>query len=397
MIEDDPDLSTKGLSQQFDKLLLQPLLKLELNETISAVIVIDALDECGKEDDARVILQLLPKLQESKFVRLQVFLTSRPELHIRHGPKQNDDHQDLILHELPSSVIEHDIRLFLENRLSTISKNRVIKDWPGNETMEKLVKMSSPLFIFAATICRFVEEDYEVPEDRLEAVLQYPALISSSQMERIYLPVLNHRVSASSGLMKDFQDIVGVIILLAVLLSVKTLSRLIDMSERKTRVRLDAFHSVLNIPEDFDTPIRILHLSFREFLVNTESAFHVDESETQRKILSRCLSIMNSKLKHNICGLSSYGTQRMEIDSQIITEHLPQDLQYSCCYWAYHLEQSKDNFAEEEVLAFLKKNFLHWLEAMSLINALSDTVGIVDALQSYVTLCFLSDPALYNN
>lgn len=397
VIEDDPDLSTKALSQQFDKLLLQPLLKLEFDETISAVIVIDALDECGNEDDIRVILQLLPKLQESKFVRLQVFLTSRPELHIRHGLKQNDDHQDLILHELPSSVIEHDIRLFLENRFSTISKKKEIKDWPGNETIEKLVKMSSPLFIFAATICRFVEEDYEVPEERLEAVFQHPALTSSSQMERIYLPVLNHRVSASSGLMKDFQDIVGVIILLAAPLSVKSLSRLIDMSEKKTRVRLDAFHSVINVPEDFDTPIRILHLSFREFLVNTESAFHVDESKTHRKILSRCLSAMNSKLKHNICGLSSYGTQRTEIDSRIIAEHLPQDVQYSCRYWAYHLEQSKNHFAEEEVLAFLKKHFLHWLEAMSLINALSDTVGIVDALQSSVTVSFLSNPALCND
>lgn len=87
----------------------------------------------------------------------------------------------------------------------------------------------------------------------------------------------------------------------------------------------------------------------------------------------------------------------MEIDSQIITENLPQELQYSCCYWAYHLEQSKDHFAEEEALAFLKKHFLHWLEAMSLINALSDTVGIIDALQSYVTVSFLSDPVLYNN
>jgi len=45
VIKDDPDLSTKALSQQFDKLLLQPLLKLDLNETTSMVIVIDALDE----------------------------------------------------------------------------------------------------------------------------------------------------------------------------------------------------------------------------------------------------------------------------------------------------------------------------------------------------------------
>lgn len=78
----------------------------------------------------------------------------------------------------------------------------------------------------------------------------------------------------------------------------------------------------------------------------------------------------------------------MEIDSRIIAEHLPQDLQYSCRYWAYHLEQSKDHFAEEEIFAFLKKHLLHWLEAMSLIDALPITVGIIGALQSYMTVSF---------
>ena len=104
------------------------------------------------------------------------------------------------------------------------------------------------------------------------------------------------------------------------------------------------------------------------------------------------LCIMNSRLKHNICSLSSYRTQRTEIDQQVITEHLPQDLQYSCRYWVYHLEQSKHLFAEEEILAFLKQHFLHWLEAMSLIGALSDAVGIIDALQLHMTVS-LSNPA----
>ena len=67
------------------------------------------------------------------------------------------------------------------------------------------------------------------------------------------------------------------------------------------------------------------------------------------------------------------------IDSRIIAEHLPQYMQYYCRHWAY-LEQSKDGFAGEEILAFLKKHFLHWLEAMSSINTLSDTVGTIDAL-----------------
>ncbi|KAJ5279677.1 hypothetical protein N7478_005049 [Penicillium angulare] len=45
-IENDPDLSTKALGQQFDNLLLQLLLNSKQSETTSVVIVINALDEC---------------------------------------------------------------------------------------------------------------------------------------------------------------------------------------------------------------------------------------------------------------------------------------------------------------------------------------------------------------
>ncbi|KAF7585316.1 hypothetical protein BBP40_011246 [Aspergillus hancockii] len=65
-IENDPDISSKFLSEQFDKLLYQPLLKLHLNQSSATVIVIDTLDECDRQDDIRVILQLLFKLQEIK-------------------------------------------------------------------------------------------------------------------------------------------------------------------------------------------------------------------------------------------------------------------------------------------------------------------------------------------
>jgi type II secretory pathway predicted ATPase ExeA len=85
-IQDDADMSTKALAQQFEKLLLQPLSRGEQQETTS-VIVIDALDECHN-DDIEVLLKLLPQLQKSKSIRLRVFLTSRPELSIRRGFKK---------------------------------------------------------------------------------------------------------------------------------------------------------------------------------------------------------------------------------------------------------------------------------------------------------------------
>ncbi|KAJ5715394.1 uncharacterized protein N7483_012575 [Penicillium malachiteum] len=62
----------------FDKLLLQPLLSVGPNHTAdaAAVIVIDALDECDREDDVELILELLPKVDEATNINIRFFLTA---------------------------------------------------------------------------------------------------------------------------------------------------------------------------------------------------------------------------------------------------------------------------------------------------------------------------------
>lgn len=388
-IDTDPYISEKWMKEQFNELLLQPLIRLNGSEPRTIVIVIDALDECEQKDDIRAILQLLPQVQESNTIRLRIFLTSRPELPIRLGFKQSNTHQDLVLHELPRPVIEHDIRLYLEDELSKLRDERSLSsNWPGNGAIEKLVRMAVPLFIFAATACRFIKEGTH-PKRRLQKLFEFQATTSASQMDKMYLPVLNQLTSKdevdSSELLAEFHDIVGVIILLATPLSVNSLGQLLDISVNDISELLDPLHSVLNMPSQIDeAPVRILHLSFRDYLLVTDTPFHVDKRETHKKIASYCLRVMDTSLKHNLCGLASYGTQRMDIDSQVINQHISAALEYSCHYWVYHLKQSKGCIPESTVFHFLKRHFLHWLEALSLIGIISEAVGIIDTLESGV-------------
>ncbi|PIG89297.1 hypothetical protein AARAC_010795 [Aspergillus arachidicola] len=394
-IKNDPNIAFKFLTEQSDKLLYQPLVKLHLDQSTTIVIVIDALDECDGEDDIRVILRLLFTLQEIKSINLRVFLTSRPELPIRLGFEQDKNHQDLVLHELPASVVEHDIRVFLKYKLSKVQHERSLPpDWPGNDNVERLVQMAVPLFISAATVYRFIREPKWRPEKRLLSILEDPAATSDSQMDRTYLPVLNQLFfNASQGekkqLKKEFQDIVGVIILLAAPLSVNSLSQLINLPRDDIKNRLDGFHSVLSVPRNIDAPVRMLHLSFRDYLLITESPFHIDEQETHGKIALRCIQLMEARLKHNICDLASYGAQRKNIDSQVINQHLTADLQYSCRYWVHHLKRNQGCIPESQILSFLKKHFLHWLEALALVGSISDTVEMIDILISNIWVSLL--------
>jgi hypothetical protein len=122
------------------------------------VIVVDALDECEREGDIRTILLLLSRLRDVTSC-LRIFVTSRPELPIRLGFKnmEGSTYQDLVLHEISRPTIEHDIFVFLQHEFTKIRVERSLSmDWPGQENIQALVKMTVPLFIFAATVCRFV-------------------------------------------------------------------------------------------------------------------------------------------------------------------------------------------------------------------------------------------------
>ncbi|KAI3113559.1 hypothetical protein CBS147330_9834 [Penicillium roqueforti] len=143
-LHDDPDIASKSPREQFEKLLMEPLLNLDQvgRQPQTAVIVIDALDECEHNQDVRNIIRLLPLLQKVKAARLRIFLTSRPELQISLGFSEIADHeyQDLALHEIPEEVTEHDIHLFLQNRFAKIKHDTDIsRDWPGDNVIQELV------------------------------------------------------------------------------------------------------------------------------------------------------------------------------------------------------------------------------------------------------------------
>lgn len=388
VVTEDPGIARKGLKEQFDRLVSHPLLNLTPSESSikNLIIVIDALDECERQSDIRLILHLLPQLQKSTAITLKILLTSRPETQIRLGFRENNDHQGIILHGLPLPDIEHDIRLFLEHRLTSIGKDKELEGWPSFEIVETLVGMAVPLFIFAATICRFVEKGRHT-ERLLQRFLNSQATTSASQMDQFYLPVLDRLLDGcdeeeTEELINEFHDVVGTIVVLATPLSVASLSHFLGITQRQISELLDPLYSVLNMPADRDAPVRILHLSFRDYLLNSQSAFRIDEADTNRRTALNCLRVMGD-LRKNICRLPSYGTLRTDVADQAF-EYPPADLQYSCRYWVHHLIQSKGRVPEKTVVTFLETHFLHWLEVLSLIGVISDAVGMISALQSNI-------------
>ena len=131
--------------EQWNKLILKPLRRARDCHSLlrSTTIVIDALDECGSQGDIQLILRLLANTKDITSLKLRIFLTSRPEIPIRLGFRDMDSimHQDLVLQDVPRSVVEHDIYLFLKHELNQIrNKRHMGPDWPDEQRLRILVE-----------------------------------------------------------------------------------------------------------------------------------------------------------------------------------------------------------------------------------------------------------------
>lgn len=396
-VDDDPDISDRVLREQFERLILKPLLAIDQGPAATMLIVVDALDECDKEDDIQIILQLLPQVQKSSSMQLRFLVTSRPELPIRLGFMDvAGEYQDLKLHKIPEPVIKHDIKLYFETKFFQLRKERSLSsDWPGDVNIGALVDRAVPLFISATTFYRFISDRRRDPETRLQAILSDKTNYAA-QMGSTYMPVLNQLLTGqdeqeTQQLAEEFKDIIGVIILLATPLSVNASAQLLDIGQTRIQIHLDLLHSVLEVPTGLDEPVRTLHLSFRDFLLDDkkkDNPFWINEKEVHQKLTSQCLKAMEHEqygLKKNICNLPHAGTQRSEIDRYTVGHCLPPELHYACQYWAHHLLRSPSPAHELiRAFSFLKTHLLHWIEAMSLLGMLSEAVGAIRELQEVI-------------
>lgn len=413
VIEADPTINEKSPKDQFDKLIAGPINKLPKHSQLSTVvIVIDALDECDAPD-IRTIIDLLSQAKEHfTSIRLKSFVTSRPELPIRLGFKDiSGKYEDLVLHQIPKPIIEQDITAFLEHELTkirqdynkSVTPNRQLPPhWPGVEQTQKLVSMAIPLFIFAATVCRFIQDRrLGGPKGQLAKILEHQTN-QKSNLDATYLPVLDQLLIGLSESEKDevigrFKQVIGSIVILASPLSTSSLASLLAVSLDTIEDQLDLLHSVLSIPFDSSTPVRLLHLSFRDFLVDPAKGreqerypFWVDERETHERLAAQCLQLLSAgdTLKRDICGLCLPDMYRSEIDQQTIDAALPPEVKYASRYWVYHWKESKRRIRDGDLVdRFLTTNFLYWLEALALLGWISESISIVDDLLSLLDVC----------
>lgn len=389
------------LAKQYRQLVLSPLEgRCRAASRVSTLIlVLDALDECENRADIRSVLRLISDTKNLENLRVRIFLTSReePELIADFAHIPSVRKQELTLQD--EKDVNQDITFYLRERLSHIQKDRSLPiHWPTAEQIYTVASKASGLFIFAETVCRYVDVDRreepcgrldDLCNDHLAGSAAYAPL--DSMYQRILTRSLEGLTSKEHKRRSEEQRrVVGCIIMLFSPLPLAAIENLlihIQPGEGRVAQAISYLQSVFSIPIDPHRPVSIIHQSFRDYLIHPERAgtnpkLFVSEAETHGKLLHSCLTLMTASLKRNLCALPFPGANLEELSDATLSAVLPPSLSYACRFWMRHA--SLANLQADDVKSiydFMSLHFLHWVECMSVLHSMSDSISELVLMQ----------------
>ena len=133
-----------------------------------------------------------------------------------------------------------------------------------------------------------------------------------------------------------------------------------------------------------------VHQSAKDYLCQpANKLFPFGEHEMHYTIFSQCIRVMSGTLSRNLYGLSSPGYSLEDVK---VPDPDPLGvMRYACIYWVDHLCTwgststgiDKTDLQDGGILdVFLRKHYLHWLEALSLLQRMTKGLVSVSRLES---------------
>jgi len=371
-LRSDPNLTSRSMK---DSLFLDFICGLPRHPKHALVFVIDALDECGDNENRPVLLRVLSDAV-ARAPWLKIIVTSRPE----------DDIQDFF-HRLPRSSYspydlaadheaEADLQTFARNQFDSVAKVCCLPTpWPPQPLFDGVISQTNGLFIYIKTLVLALKR-CEDPEETLKATLQDSADASLMPLYNLYSSILKAQGLPNSA---EFRQVIGVLLIVAPYrtLCEETIAELSGVRPHQVKRWVNNLSSLLYRDEAANGGIRVRHLSISDFFVSDHCAYHVNLEHTNVLLGISCLKTMVGQLRFNICKLEDSRLANADIKDlpSRIKEHISDALQYSCLYWSNHICFTADN-SDISVWELLKEFFegvygLFWVEVLSVMGMVS--------------------------
>jgi len=389
VLEKESQASKLNAEQQFKKLVQGPMQAVKAAMPESVVVVIDALDECDNGYAFRLFLETLLKLAAD--LPIKFFVTSRPEPAIREKMLAPGYSRSVLhLHNIEESIVAADIKKYLIEALGPMSPP------PALNEVEQLAKRAGKLFIYAATVVRYIHpDDPDVDSSaRLRMVL---GMVSGStkqheELNELYTSILS---AALNPKRREEQEVNDILLTLRTVVCAKepmtaqTLALLLRLTEDQVHISLQPLRSILHVQDGLQGLVSPFHASFPDYLFDKlrSGKFYCETAEHSQVLASCCFDLMKDKLKFNICKLESsfvFDKDVLGLQDQI-KKFISSALLYACRYWGEHLRQG--NFTDtvhERLVDFLTNQLLFWMEVLNLEQHIGIGAGMLRQVQSWL-------------
>lgn len=252
------DLSQRNAVELFDDLLADPLRLSIGGERERYVIVIDALDEAGR-DGQNELVQLLAAKAKSLPDWIGIVVTSRPEKEIIAQLKGLDGLNPTIL-DTGTESNRADIRDYLRNELAPQLQNRLNADILVKQILER----SEGVFLYVECFC----DDVQRGNLSLDCPEQFPQGLSG-----IFLQYFQRQFPDEAEYERTIEPVIGAILAARAPLPFEILQNLFGWPDTELRKCLRTLGSLFPVTAAADGDvIKPYHKSLADWLVQRENS-----------------------------------------------------------------------------------------------------------------------------
>jgi len=385
---------TADVAEQWQKFILEPFSQLEGPLSRNVVVVIDALDESGAEATRRDILRILAARDAQLPANIRIVLTSRPIMDIRQALLVNQHVQARSLDDIEAESVTRDITRYISTTLKELGAAFSDKD------VEHLAAKSNGLFEWARLACDFLRPRIGViANERFRKIMSH-AGDGANLLDGMYTMSLKDLIQGDADVLERFRSVMRQIMWSKEPLSMGALDAMRSKFTGEddhfpVGIILGYMASFLTGTTDTSTPVRPLHASFYDFLLDkTRSGeFFIDEADVHHELALSSLCVMQDGLRFNICGLeTSYVRNSAVGDLEMkIEKNIPLHLLYSCRFWATHLHDSTfDTDLAKHVMDIVTgERILFWMEVLGVCKCIGEAYRALISAEGWMQVSIL--------
>ncbi|KAJ7074595.1 hypothetical protein C8F01DRAFT_30580 [Mycena amicta] len=328
-MEEDPSICDRTLEEQAHILIRNRFLDPRCDYPTPHLVVIDGLDECNSKVVQTRIIKTIFQLFLASGLPHRFFICSRPEPHIRETfdslLASGHSYRHLVLDDTFDP--DCDIRLYLTASFAELRERLPTSpEWPSKQNLDLLVRKASGQFIYAATVLKFVDDEYSDPQERLRLILDAnPSSEEESASAFADLDFLYRMILSTNPNIALVKRILGAYFALPDdyihpgRRCISFLEGILGLPVGTVRRALRGLHSLFFIPSSDEMKMTPYHASLHDFLRSRSRSreFFLDSERHHEHLLERCLEIILSDLngsnRHCDPDSVTYSSQRWYI------------------------------------------------------------------------------------